>query len=104
MQFIIRATDYTDSEALSRRMAAREAHLDMVIDKRDRGHDLFGAALLDDSGRMIGSLMVVDYPDRAAVDAWLAEEPYITEKVWEKVEVLPCRVAPPFAHLVTLGG
>jgi len=29
---------------------------------------------------MNGSMLVVDLPNRAAVDAWLARDPYVTEK------------------------
>ncbi len=43
---------------------------------------------------MIGSMMVVDYPTREALDLWLAGEPYVTGRVRERVEVKPCKVAP----------
>lgn len=99
MQFLVQAKDYTDEKALERRMAAREAHLSLVEKKKAQGKHLLGAALLDGDGKMIGSVMIVDYPDREAVDEWLKMEPYMTEKVWASVEVTPCRIAPPFAHL-----
>ncbi len=44
-----------------------------------------GGAILDDDGRMIGSATIVEFPDRAAVDAWLARDPYVTGKVWQKI-------------------
>jgi uncharacterized protein YciI len=42
---------------------------------------------------MNGSMLVVDLPDRAAVDAWLARDPYVTGKVWQRIEVKPFRIA-----------
>jgi hypothetical protein len=36
---------------------------------------------------MVGSLVVVDFPDRASLDAWLAEEPYVHAGVYQRVEV-----------------
>ena len=43
--------------------------------------------LLDDAGRMKGSALVMEFPDRAALDAYLANEPYVVEGVWQKIEV-----------------
>jgi len=96
MQFLVTGTDGTDEGALERRLGAREAHLKGVEAASAKGEHLYGAALLDDNGNMIGSFLVVEYPDRAALDAWLEKEPYILEHVWEKVEVRPCRVAATF--------
>jgi hypothetical protein len=42
---------------------------------------------------MIGSMIVYEFPDRAALDEMLKNESYITGKVWEKVEVMPFRHA-----------
>ena len=36
---------------------------------------------------MKGSALVLDFPDRAALDAYLKNEPYVVEGVWEKIEV-----------------
>lgn len=96
MQFLILAYDAKDEQALSRRMAAREAHMALIRTSKAAGHARYGAAMLDDTGKMIGSMLVVDYPSRADVDAWLAVEPYITGKVWENISVIPCKTAPAF--------
>jgi uncharacterized protein YciI len=52
-----------------------------------------GGAILDEAGGMVGSAVIVDMPDRAAVDAWLARDPYVTGDVWRRVEVRPFRLA-----------
>ncbi len=43
--------------------------------------------LLDEEGRMKGSALVMELPDRAALDKYLAEEPYVVKGVWQKIEV-----------------
>jgi uncharacterized protein YciI len=42
---------------------------------------------------MVGSIMLVDFPDRAAVDDWLERDPYVTGGVWKEIEVKPFRTA-----------
>ena len=36
---------------------------------------------------MKGSVLILDFPSRADLDAYLASEPYVVENVWEKVEI-----------------
>ena len=92
-QFLVIAHDGTDAEAPARRQAAREAHLAGVRPMVERGEIVAGGALLDEAGRMVGSAVVVDMPDRAAVDAWLARDPYVTGDVWRRMEIRPFRLA-----------
>ena len=54
---------------------------------------LTGGAILDDDGRMVGSVALVDFPSREDLDRWLATDPYVTEGVWRHIEVRPFRVA-----------
>ncbi len=100
MQFIILAYDAEDDQAQERRIAAREAHIKNISDHKAKGNMIMGAALLDDDGKMIGSSITVDFPDEAALEAWLEDEPYVTGDVWEEINVLPCQVAPSFADLL----
>jgi uncharacterized protein YciI len=99
MQFLVTGYDGTDEGALERRLAVREAHLKLVESMQKEGKDLYGLALLDENEKMIGSVMVVDFPNREAVDEWLKIEPYVTGNVWQKIEVQPCKVAPIFMAL-----
>lgn len=98
MQFIVIAHDGTDAQALSRRMKAREAHLALGDEMIASGKLLHAAALLNEKEEMCGSVMTVAFNDRTALDEWLAAEPYVTGKVWQKIEVLPCRVGPGFVQ------
>jgi uncharacterized protein len=93
MQFLLIAYDGTDPGALKRRLDVREEHLGKIRLLRKAGKFLFGGAILDDEGKMIGSMIVYDYPDRGALDESLQDEPYFTRGVWEKVEIKPFRHA-----------
>jgi uncharacterized protein YciI len=42
---------------------------------------------------MRGSVLLVDFPSRQGLDAWLDGDPYVTGGVWHEVEVAPFRVA-----------
>ena len=42
---------------------------------------------------MYGSMLVVQLENEDAVKRWINEDPYITGKVWEHVEILPFKIA-----------
>ena len=92
-QFLVLAYDATDAEAPARRKAARPAHFEGIKPMVAKGEIVVGAALLNDAGGMIGSVVVTEFPSRAELDAWLAREPYVKEGVWKKIEVKPVRIA-----------
>jgi uncharacterized protein YciI len=93
MQFLLVAFDGTDSGALERRMKVREDHLYKIGLLKKSGEFKCGGAILDDDGKMIGSMIVYDYPDRQSLDASLQNEPYFTGGIWEKIEIRPFRMA-----------
>jgi uncharacterized protein YciI len=99
MQFLVLGYDGTDKEALNRRMAARPAHISLGDKMRDAGKMLYGAAILDAQEKMIGSILICDFENRMELDAWLKQEPYVTGKVWQRIEVHPCKVGPSFVGL-----
>jgi uncharacterized protein YciI len=96
VQFLIIAYDAKDAGALERRMANRTAHIAYTDRFKPAGHMHTGAAILDEGGKMIGSCMIVEFPSRTEFDAWLAEEPYVTGKVWTEIQVIPCKIGPSF--------
>ena len=83
MQFIVKA--YDGVGMLEKRMAVRPRHLEGM--KKLGKHILCAGGLLDDEGRMKGSVLVLEFDSRAELEGYLASEPYVTEKVWETVEV-----------------
>ena len=92
MQYVVHALDFPD--ALERRLSVREAHLDGVRRMKAAGTFHLGGALLDDEGRMIGSMMLVEFATREELDRWLDGEVYVTGRVWERIDVRPFRMAP----------
>ncbi len=48
--------------------------------------------LLDDEGKMKGSALIMDFESRKDLDEYIANEPYVVEKVWEKIVVEPINV------------
>ena len=97
MQFIIIAHDYKDG--LERRLRVREKHIQLGDKLVLAGKSLYGVALLDNKGDMRGSVYVMEFPSREELDTWLQTEPYVKEKVWEKIEVIPCKVGPSFTKI-----
>jgi len=81
MHFVIHALDRPDAGDL--RASTRERHLDYLA-----GFDVvFGGPLLDDEGEMCGSLIVVDMPDRTAVAALAAGDPYAKVGLFGQVTI-----------------
>jgi len=93
MQFLLVAYDGTDPGAFERRMKVRPDHLEKIAVLKKRGEFLLGGAILDDNEKMIGSIIVYEFPDRAALDRSLENEPYIVNTVWKKIEIRPYRLA-----------
>ena len=83
MQFII--TAYDGPNKLDKRMEVRPRHLEGM--NRLSEHIVCAGGLLDEEGKMKGSVLIMEFEDRAALDAYLSSEPYVTEHVWEKIEV-----------------
>lgn len=93
MQFLLLAYDGTDLAAPERRLNVRQEHLDKISNLKKSGEFLVGGAILNDEGKMIGSMILYEFPDRTTLDDRLKDEPYITEGVWKKIEIKPFRLA-----------
>lgn len=88
MQFLVKA--YDGPNMLDKRMEVRLRHLEGM---KTLGRQIICAGgLLDEEGRMKGSALVMEFPDRAALDAYLANEPYVAAGVWQKIEAEPMNV------------
>jgi uncharacterized protein YciI len=92
-QYLVTAYDYTDAGALQRRMNVRPGHFDGARALKENGNFILGGAILNDEGKMIGSVMVLQFETEAALEEWKQNEPYITQKIWERYEVKPFKVA-----------
>ncbi|MCX5580057.1 YciI family protein [Kaistia terrae] len=91
MQFTIIARDDTAEGTLERRQANRNLHLERIHALKAEGVIIDGGAMLDESGKMIGSIVLCDVPDRAALDALIASEIYYQQGVWKDLDILPFR-------------
>jgi hypothetical protein len=95
MQFMVLAYDGTDPDALARRMAAREAHLKLGKEMHAAGKWLYAAGILNDEGKMCGSLIVCEFESKEELaKQWLDQEPYNQGSVWKKIDVRRVQAAP----------
>ena len=83
MQFVI--TAYDGEGMLAKRMEVRPLHLEGM--ERLKEHLVCAGGLLDDEGKLKGSVLVIEFQNREEVDEYLASEIYVTEHVWEKITV-----------------
>ncbi len=83
MQFLIKA--YDGPNMLEKRMEVRPRHLEGM--NRLGTHIICAGGLLDENGKMKGSALVLEFEDRAGLDAYLASEPYVLEHVWDRIDI-----------------
>ena len=84
MNFVVIGKDKGD-----RRRERRAAHLEHVSGYQQL--IVYAGPLIED-GRMIGSVFVFDVPDRAALDAYLAGDPYFADGgIFASVEIYESR-------------
>ena len=88
MQFLIKA--YDGPNMLEKRMEVRPRHLEGM--SRLNEHIICAGGLLDEEGKMKGSALIMNFDSHAELDTYLAAEPYVIEKVWQKIEVEPMNV------------
>lgn len=76
-QFVIRA--YDGKGMLEKRMEVRPRHLEGM--ERMKEHVICAGGLLDEEGKMKGSMLVMEFESRQEPDEYLANEPYVVEHV-----------------------
>ena len=99
MLYAVIAYDSTEPGTFERRMRVRPAHMANGDKMMADGSFLFGGGILDGAGKMAGGVLIVDFETRDEIDDWLKNEPYIINKVWDRVEVHPFLVPPQFLSL-----
>lgn len=88
MHFILECHD--KDGALDVRMANRPTHLAYLESKLD--HIVVAGPILDsDGGKPVGSLLILDFPDRAAAEAFAASDPYALAGLFQSVSLRPYR-------------
>jgi uncharacterized protein YciI len=89
MQYLLVAYDSSDPNANDRRMKCRPEHLEKIAIIKKEGKFICGGAILDESDRMIGSMIIYEVDNRKELDRLLQDEPYIYNKIWEKIDINP---------------
>lgn len=87
MQFILECHD--KQGALDLRLATRSAHLAYLDTQLDK--ILIAGPILGDDGKPVGSLLIVDFPDAAAVQAFADADPYTKAGLFATVTIRPFR-------------
>ena len=86
MQYVIHCLDKPHSVDL--RLRNREAHVAHL--KAHTANLVVAGPLLSDDGQtMIGSLIIVDFAERPALDAFVANDPYAKAGLFQSVSVKP---------------
>ena len=82
-QFVIKA--YDGEGKLDKRMEVRPRHFEGM--EKMKEHILCAGGMLDKDGKMMGSLLIMEFESRDRLDEYLSKEPYVVEHVWERIEV-----------------
>jgi uncharacterized protein YciI len=88
--YAIHALDHAG--ALDRRLAHYEAHKAYLGGPLPVRIVVSGPLLAEDGETMIGSLFIVEAPDRAAVEAFHAADPFKAAGIWARVEITGFRM------------
>ena len=93
MLYLVIARDGQDPEAPARRAAVRAQHLEGARPLAEHGTMKVGGAILDAQGGMIGSALILEADDEAAVRALLEQDVYHRAGVWRSYEIHPFKRA-----------
>ena len=93
MQFLVKAMDYKDDDAIKRRMAVREAHIEVTKSLKQEGKYLIAAAIFDALEKMVGSIIICEFESEEILRKTLDNDPYSKGDVWETFEISRCKVA-----------
>ena len=88
--YVISCIDKPDSLLL--RTATREAHLAYANGGGRPVRVKIGGPYLDENGNMAGSLLIVEAPDRAAVEQFSKDDPYVRAGLFQIVDIRSYRI------------
>lgn len=86
--FVLHAKD--QAGVLQRRLDFYAAHRTFLEEQDENGPVavlMSGPLQTDDGEQMTGSLLLLEAPDRASVDAFVAADPFTVEGVWGEVQI-----------------
>lgn len=87
MLYAVYALDNPDAGA--KRQGAHAEHVAHLKTAKDQGVTITvgGPLMADDGNAAIGSLMLLETPDRAAVEKFNRADPFHKNGIWAKVEI-----------------
>ncbi|AXX96072.1 YciI family protein [Arcobacter ellisii] len=93
MQYLVIA--YDNDNALERRLAVRDAHVEGTRKLMAEGKIINAGALIEDEV-MVGSTLLVDFATDDEIDEWLENEPYVKNNVWnmDEFQIVPVKLLP----------
>ncbi len=84
MYFAIYCVDKPDQGQV--RADNRQAHLDYLNAHKDQVH-VAGPLISDDGGTMLGSLLIMEFEDKAAAEAFAEADPYKKAGLFQFVDI-----------------
>lgn len=93
MDFVLYCIDKPDRAET--RQTARVPHLEYISGRQNVFR--YGGPLLGDDGRVKGSLMILDLPDRAALERHMRDDPFFSADLFETVTIWSSRQVIPEA-------
>ncbi len=93
MQYLVIA--YDNEGALEKRLEVRDAHVAGAKDLIAKGKIIDAGALIEED-QMVGSTLYVNFENDDEINAWLENEPYVTNGVWnmEEFQIVPIKLLP----------
>ncbi len=87
--FVLSCTD--NEGTVEKRIATRPAHVARLEQLDDEGRLIVAGALPKDprnpQAGFYGSTIIVDFESREAVEAWVAEEPFLKEGIYSHIDI-----------------
>ncbi|MCK7608169.1 YciI family protein [Acinetobacter portensis] len=87
--FVLSCTD--NEGTVEKRIATRPAHVARLEQLNDEGRLIVAGALPKDPNNpqagFYGSTIIVDFESREAVEAWVAEEPFLKEGIYSHIDI-----------------
>jgi hypothetical protein len=93
MQYLIIGRDHPNG--FETRQKHRTAHLEGAKKLKEEGKLLYAVAMIE-NGKMVGSVMIMDFASLDELEEWKGTEPYITGGVWKDIEITECAIPPLF--------
>jgi len=75
-------------DGLQYRLDHRPAHLEHMARLDAEGRIRYGGPLLNESGKMAGSLIVIEAENLASAQATFADDPYVIHGIFENCQIL----------------